>query len=163
MGWEGTGRNRSGPAGQRKPLRERARSGADQTVWIVANGLRDRTATRSYGAPPIGPEYRLTRRAYDVPAGSALNHVHFSRVTLIYIGTAQTPEVAHIDSMYLAQWADPDVGHYGDDFMGTDTTRALTHTMEHRMIPPMTESIPSLPRWVGPFCTDRAGGKASPT
>ena len=32
---------------------------------------------------------------------------------------------AEIDTMYLVQWADPDLGDGGDDYVGCDTTRSL--------------------------------------
>lgn len=99
--------------------------GADQTLWIVTNDLRQGTAERSYGSPAIGIEYQLTIWGYDFPATSPLGNISFARARLIYTGTPTTPADARIDSMYVVQWADPDVGDYGDDYAGSDTTLSL--------------------------------------
>ncbi|RMD90414.1 MAG: hypothetical protein D6813_09165, partial [Calditrichaeota bacterium] len=107
------------------PGEEPGLANADQVVWFVANDLSV-SATRSLaGSPPIGLELQGTLWAYDQK--EALGNVIFKHYRLIYKGTASTPDTAHIDSMYLGQWADPDLGTYTDDFAGIDTTLALAY------------------------------------
>ncbi|MDQ7041406.1 MAG: hypothetical protein Q9M35_10755 [Rhodothermus sp.] len=99
--------------------------GADQTLWIVTNDLRQGTSERSYGSPAIGMEYQLTIWGYDFPATNPLGNIAFMRARLIYTGTPETPADARIDSMFVVWWVDPDVGTYSDDFAGSDTTLSL--------------------------------------
>jgi hypothetical protein len=55
----------------------------------------------------------------------ALGNVIFKQFKFIYKGTATTPPTATIDSMYVAQWSDPDLGDSGDDYAGCDVTLSL--------------------------------------
>lgn len=99
---------------------------ADQVVWLVANDV-DSTAVHSlYGSPSIGLEMQVTLWGFDDPC--ALGNVIFKRYRFIYKGTASTPDTSHIDSMYVCQWSDPDLGAFTDDFVGTDTTLDLGFT-----------------------------------
>jgi hypothetical protein len=98
-------------------------AGADQVVWTVANDLDSTTIISLYGSPPIGLEMQLTLWGYN--ASGPLSNVIFKRCRLIYKGTAVTPMNAVIDSMYVCQWSDPDVGNFGDDLVGCDTTLSL--------------------------------------
>lgn len=112
--------NDSNGNGIRDPGEEPGIAGADQVVWFAANDL-DSTATLAlYGSPPIGLEMQVTLWGYNRP--DILGNVIFKRVRLIYKGTEATPDTAHIDSMFIAQWADPDLGAYSDDFAGCDST-----------------------------------------
>ena len=98
-------------------------AGADQVVWFVMNDLNPGATTALYGAPPIGLEIQVTLWGYA--RTDALGNVIFKQVRMIYKGTATTPPTATIDSMYFAQWSDPDLGDFGDDFVGSDTTLSL--------------------------------------
>ncbi|MDI6767689.1 MAG: T9SS type A sorting domain-containing protein [Bacteroidota bacterium] len=97
--------------------------GADQTIWIVYNDLDGGRTASTYGSLPIGLEVQETYWAYA--ATNPLGNVVFKKVKLIYKGTTITPAIARIDSMYIVQWADPDLGQYTDDFSGCDTTLSL--------------------------------------
>jgi len=97
--------------------------GADQTIWTVYNDLDEGTAKSFYGSPSIGLEVQETHWAYA--RTDALGNVVFKRVRLIYKGTPTTPRNAVIDSMFVVQWSDPDLGQYTDDFAGCDTTLGL--------------------------------------
>lgn len=91
---------------------------ADQIIWLVVNDL-DSTLTRyQYGSPPIGLEVQITIWAYDQPDAS-LGQTVFKRFRIINKSGFQ------IDSMYVAQWVDPDVGFYADDLVGCDIPRSL--------------------------------------
>ncbi len=98
-------------------------SGADQTLWIVYNDLDSVKTQSNYGCPPIGLEVQETYWAYS--KYFSLKNVVFKRVRMIYTGTTETPSSATIDSMYIVQWSDPDLGTYHNDFVGCDTSLDL--------------------------------------
>jgi len=101
---------------------------ADQVVWFVANDL-DRNVTLDFlGSLPIGLEVQVTLWAYNrisrgnyAQLNEALKNIVFKRVRLIYKGCSWTPDTVHIDSMYIGQWSDPDLGYMYDDLVGCDT------------------------------------------
>jgi len=92
----------------------------EQVLWYVCNDLG---AASPWGSPESGIEEQATIWGYD--RTDALGHAIFKRFRLIYKGIASTPQDASIDSMYLAQWSDPDLGAYADDFAGCDTLLEL--------------------------------------
>ncbi len=98
-------------------------AGGDQVVWFVANDLNPGLSSGLYGSPPIGMEMQVTLWGYA--RSDALGNVIFKRFRFIYKGTVTTPYGSTIDSMYVAQWSDPDLGDYGDDFAGSDTSLSL--------------------------------------
>lgn len=95
----------------------------DQVAWSICNDLNETAVAGLYGSPPIGMEQQLTMWAYR--RADALGNVIFKQFRVIYKGRADTPANATIDSMYFCQWADPDLGGSGDDFVGCDTTLDL--------------------------------------
>lgn len=96
---------------------------ADQVAWFVINDLDVGQATSLYGSKPIGLEIQVTLWAYA--RTDALGDVIFKKYQLTYEGTADTPDDAVINDMYLSQWSDPDLGEYGDDFAGADVELSL--------------------------------------
>jgi len=91
--------------------------GADQTLWYVANDLSaSRTANLS-GSPPIGLEMQKTIWGYK--RTGALGYTIFASSLII------NKSGAAVDSMFLVQWTDPDLGDAGDDFVGCDVPRNL--------------------------------------
>lgn len=94
--------------------------GASQTIFIKYN---DYLSQANYGSPPIGLEISETYWAYG--SSGELSNVIFKQVKIIYKGTPNSSPTSHIDSMYIVQWADPDVGSSTDDFAGCDTTLNL--------------------------------------
>lgn len=86
---------------------------ADQALWYVANDLSWARSVNLAGSNPIGLEMQRSVWAYR--RAGALGDAIFqsSRV----INKSGVP----LDSVYLVQWADPDVGDAGDDFVGCDT------------------------------------------
>jgi hypothetical protein len=98
-------------------------AGADQVLWFVANDLDPDATGGLYGSPPIGMEMQITCWAYA--HAENLKNVVYQRCRLIYKGTATTPSTARIDSLYLAKWADPDIGDYIDDYAGYSVPRGL--------------------------------------
>lgn len=101
---------------------------ADQVVWLVANDLDPEKTNELHGSPPIGLELQTTLWAYNRSGSQlelALQSIIFKSYRLIYKGTMDTPDRARIDSMFITQFSDPDIGTYYDDFAGCDTLLAL--------------------------------------
>ena len=94
--------------------------GASQTLFIKYN---DNLSAANYGSPPIGMEVSETYWAYSY--SGALGNVIYKKVDMVYKGTPTSASNSRIDSMYIVQWADPDVGTSSDDFAGCDTTLNL--------------------------------------
>jgi hypothetical protein len=91
--------------------------GADQTLWYVANDCNQSRVTFLSGSPLIGLEMRRTIWGYK--RANALGQTIFMSTLLI------NKSGANVDSMFLVQWADPDLGTFNDDFVGCDTSRNL--------------------------------------
>lgn len=90
-------------------------AGADQVLWFVIN---DGKANDLYGSPSIGLEVQSTAWAYNQPT-SGLGQIVFKKYKII------NKSGFRIDSMYVSQWSDPDVGDYGNDVTGCDTELSL--------------------------------------
>ncbi|MBK7259620.1 MAG: hypothetical protein IPI01_17820 [Ignavibacteriae bacterium] len=90
---------------------------ADQALWYVANDLSWVRSMNLAGSTPIGLE--MQRSVWAHRRAGALGDAIFqsSRV----INKSGVP----LDSVYLVQWADPDVGDAGDDLVGCDTLLGL--------------------------------------
>jgi hypothetical protein len=91
--------------------------GADQTLWYVANDVNPARTSSVAGSNIIGLEMQRTIWGYDLPG--ALGSTIFSSTVLI------NKSGDKVDSMFLVQWSDPDLGGSGDDYAGCDTTRGL--------------------------------------
>lgn len=91
--------------------------GADQTMWMVMNDVNVSDTRNLYGSNPIGIEVQRTIWAYNRPG--ALGNTDFISYKFI------NKSGVELDSMYVSQWADPDLGFAGDDATGCDTTRSL--------------------------------------
>lgn len=90
---------------------------ADQTLWYVANDLDSLKTASLAGSSPIGLEMQRTVWAYN--RSSAPGNTVFSSTRLI------NKSGIALDSMFIAQWSDPDVGFAGDDLVGCDTLLGL--------------------------------------
>jgi hypothetical protein len=91
--------------------------GSDQTLWYVANDANASRTVYLAGSPVIGLEMRRTIWGYK--RKGALGQTIFESSLII------NKSGARIDSMFLVQWSDPDLGDGGDDYVGCDTTRSL--------------------------------------
>ena len=98
-------------------------AGADQVAWFVVNDLAEGPVQSLYGSKPIGLEVQMLFWGYA--RTDALGDVIFKKFTVIYKGTSATPDTARIEDMYFAQWSDPDLGDFGDDFAGADVDLSL--------------------------------------
>jgi hypothetical protein len=84
---------------------------------MVCNDLDAAASQGLYGSDPIGFECQETIWGYK--RTDALGNLYFRKIKLINKGAF------YIDSMYVAQWSDPDLGDSGDDLTGCDTTLSL--------------------------------------
>ncbi len=91
---------------------------ADQVIWMATNDLDEAACEGLYGSSPIGIEQQMTMWSYNQP-GATLGQLIFKKYTLI------NKSGHDIDSMFVSQWSDPDVGIYTDDLAGCDISRSL--------------------------------------
>ena len=96
--------------------------GALQTLWIDYND----DGWQLYGSEVIGLDVRETYWVYGTEG--RISNIIYKKVDIIYRGTSSTPPGSRIDSMYICQWTDTDLGNNTDDFIGTDTTLNLGYT-----------------------------------
>ncbi len=89
---------------------------ADMVLWYVCN---DVIASRPFSSQPVGMELQGTVWGYN--RTDALANVVYKRFRLIYKGLSSTSAAARIDSMYIAQMSDPDIGDATDDYAACDT------------------------------------------
>ena len=101
--------------------------GADQTLWYVANDVDPVTTTSFAGSQPIGLEMQKTIWGYRRPMG-ALTTTIFQRTRII--NKSGIP----IDSMFIGQWSDPDIGDAGDDAIGYDIPRSMGYAYNGRPV-----------------------------
>ncbi|MCB9210406.1 MAG: T9SS type A sorting domain-containing protein [Ignavibacteriales bacterium] len=94
-------------------------SGADQTIWYVANDLDPTRTQFLYGTNPLGIEMQATIWAYA--RTGALGNMFFRKYKII------NKSLISFDSMYVCMWSDVDLGNSGDDFAGCDTTLSLVY------------------------------------
>ena len=92
-------------------------TGANQTIWFVANDLDITQAKFPYGAPPLGIEMQATIWAYS--QSGALGNMFFRKYKII--NKTDGP----FNEMYVSMWSDVDLGNSSDDFAGCDTTLSL--------------------------------------
>jgi hypothetical protein len=97
--------------------------GALQTLWINYN---DDLSESNYGSIPIGLEIQETHWAYT--NRDPIGNVIYKKIDIIYKGTSTSSPDSRIDSMYICQWSDTDLGNSSDDFIGCDTTLNLGYT-----------------------------------
>ncbi|HYQ87702.1 MAG TPA: hypothetical protein VES59_10715 [Bacteroidota bacterium] len=112
------------PAGVYDPTKdEPGVADADQVVWFVMNDLNSAQSQSFLGSNPIGLEVQTTLWGYA--RTDPLGNVIFKKFRFIYKGTESGSPTSHIDSMFIGQWADPDLGDYSDDFEACDTNLSL--------------------------------------
>ena len=86
---------------------------ADQVLWFVINDVDSAVTHTLYGSPPIGLEVQVTLWGYK--ADGVFGETLYRRHRII------NKSGLFIDSMYVCQWSDPDLGMFGDDYVGSDT------------------------------------------
>ncbi len=93
-------------------------AGADQVLYSVNNDLDEGKSIGLYGAQPMGIELQSTTWAYNQPSAT-LGQLIFRKYLFI------NKSGVDIDSMFVCQWSDADIGNYTDDFAGCDTVRSV--------------------------------------
>jgi hypothetical protein len=88
---------------------------AHQVIWFVCN---DAYAPALAGSKPLGLELQVTLWAYKGTT-TALDHAMFRRYRLL------NKSEFTIDSMFIGQFSDPDIGTYTDDYAGCDSLLEL--------------------------------------
>ena len=91
---------------------------ADQVIWFVANDVDNSVSEMTTGSPGIGLEFQVTLWSYKQP-DKILGQTLFKRYRLI------NKSGIKVDSMFIGQWVDPDIGAFPDDFAGVDQERSL--------------------------------------
>jgi hypothetical protein len=98
-------------------------SPADQVIWTVYNDLDLTQALNFEGSEPMGMEVQKTIWAYK--RSDAMGNLYFQRWRLINKGGVDlgtgTKGAFYIDSMYVCQFSDVDLGNASDDLVGCDT------------------------------------------
>jgi hypothetical protein len=110
--------------GMRDADEEPGIAGADQVIWYACNDIG--VGMPPWLSPEIGLEQQVTIWAYS--RSGALANTIFKSFRLIYKGTASSSADAHIDSMYIQNNADTDLGDGLDDLAGCDTLLHLGYT-----------------------------------
>lgn len=103
-------------------------SPADQVLWCVFNDLNKSTSVGRFGSEPTGLEIQMTMWGYK--RSDALGNIFFRKWRFINKGgveidAAGSKGAFYLDSMYVCQWSDPDLGNAGDDLLGCDTTLSM--------------------------------------
>lgn len=103
-------------------------SPADQVIWQVFNDLSRALTIALQGSEPMGLEIQKTLWGYK--RADALGNLYFQRYKILnkggaVIDDAGTKGTFFMDSMYVAQWSDPDLGGAGDDLIGCDTLLSM--------------------------------------
>jgi hypothetical protein len=103
-------------------------SPANQVLWTVYNDLDREQCLQLQGSEPIGLELQTTVWGYK--RTDPLGNLYFRKIKLINKGGVDIDGVGTlgsfwIDSMYVAQWSDPDLGVAGDDLLGCDTLLSI--------------------------------------
>ncbi len=103
---------------------------AGQVLWTAFNDLNRNTMLGFAGCEPMGLELQLTLWGYDQPGG--LENLYFRRLLMINKGGADigggSKGSLFLDSVFVGQWVDPDVGHFGNDLNGCDTVLQMGYT-----------------------------------
>lgn len=103
-------------------------SPADQVLWCVFNDLNKTTSVGRFGSEPTGLEIQMTMWGYK--RSDALGNIFFRKWRFINKGGVEIDAAGnkgafYLDSMYVCQWSDPDLGNAGDDLLGCDTTLSM--------------------------------------
>ena len=128
---------------------------SDQTLWYVANDLDSIRTLNLSGSKPIGLEMQKTIWAYNL--GGALAQTVYSRTRIL--NKSGVP----LDSMFIMQWVDPDIGDAADDFAGCDTLMNLGYAYNGNTVDAIYGSAPPAVGYrllQGPIVAGTAGDTA---
>jgi len=98
-------------------------SPADQVIFLIFNDLDASQSVRFVGCQPTGFEIQKTIWGYK--RSDALGNIYFNRYRMINKGGVDVGGGVRgsfwLDSMYVCQWSDIDLGNSGDDLVGSDS------------------------------------------
>ncbi|MEA3501109.1 MAG: T9SS type A sorting domain-containing protein [Candidatus Marinimicrobia bacterium] len=109
--------------------------GADQVLYYVVNDLDETRTKNLYGSMPIGIELQITIWNYKYTEG-ALGQTIYKRYRLI------NKSGSEIDSMFVGQFADLDIGSYGDDYSGCDSVLQMGYCYNYTPFEPIYPLAP---------------------
>ncbi|MGE5811183.1 MAG: T9SS type A sorting domain-containing protein, partial [Ignavibacteria bacterium] len=125
-------------------------AGASQTIWINYN---DALSSTFYQSPSIGLEIQETYWAYaDNDAAGiyrGLRSAIFKHARMIYKGNEFSTPGSHIDSMYIVQWVEQDLGTFSDDLLGCDTSLNMGYVYNSKNEDPVYSAFLEAPPAVG--------------
>ena len=87
----------------------------DQSIWWVMN---DNGNTHGWSAKPA-LEVEVRAQAFAFSTADAINNTTFYRYQFVYRGPQD------LEQSYIALWSDPDLGNFGDDYVGSDIDLGL--------------------------------------
>ena len=93
---------------------------ADQVLWFVCSDADPTTTADLYGTEPMNIEMQMTLWGYNQP-GAGLGQIVFKQTRIINRSSED------ITDAYISQWSDPDLGDYGNDLVGVDTSLSLMY------------------------------------
>ena len=92
----------------------------DQVLWFVCSDADPTTTADLYGTEPMNIEMQMTLWGYNQP-GAGLGQIVFKQTRIINRSSED------ITDAYISQWSDPDLGDYGNDLVGVDTSLSLMY------------------------------------
>jgi hypothetical protein len=105
-------------------------SPADQVIWNAYNDLDGTQTIKFTGSQPTGVEVQKTVWGYK--RTDAMGNIYFSRYRMINKGGVDVGGGVRgsfwLDSVYVCQWSDIDLGNSGDDLVGCDSIMSLAYT-----------------------------------
>lgn len=100
---------------------------ADQLMWAVYNDMDKAQSLRFEGSEPTGLEIQVTTWGYK--RSDAMGNCYFKRLKISNKGGVDlgngTIGAFYLDSMYVCQWSDIDLGQATDDLAGCDSARSM--------------------------------------
>lgn len=101
----------------------------DETAWCVYNDGLPSSQRRWNTVSPLGINIKQTIFAFS--SAGAIGNLIFLRYRFTYVG-GQSPEIYgdpdELTDVYFGVWADPDLGAYQDDAVGSDVPRNAGYT-----------------------------------
>ncbi|MGD9900825.1 MAG: T9SS type A sorting domain-containing protein [Calditrichaceae bacterium] len=92
---------------------------ADQVLFFVVNDFNPVLTDSLFGSPPLGLEVQITAWASQDILN--LRDVYFKKYKII------NKSEKKIDSIFVAQFSDPDIGNYEDDLVGYDESLQMMY------------------------------------
>ncbi len=89
----------------------------DQSIWWIMNDRGNEHLLPGGDTPPVGLEVHAMAFAFN--AAGPMGDATFYKYDLFYKGSDALREA------YMAVYSDPDLGHYQDDWIGSDTIRGI--------------------------------------